>query len=43
MNSIEWVSWAPLLGAIVVLGLFPSIIFAVTTTAVNGVLRLVGV
>jgi NADH-quinone oxidoreductase subunit M len=43
VNTIEWVSWAPLLAAIVVLGIFPSIIFAVTTPAVNGVLRLVGV
>jgi len=38
----EWIAWTPLLLLIVVLGLFPNILFSVTDGAVNNVGRLFG-
>ena len=40
--AVEWVSWIPLLIGIVVLGLFPRLVFGVTDEAVSGILRLLG-
>jgi NADH-quinone oxidoreductase subunit M len=40
--AVEWVAWLPLLIGIVVLGLFPRLVFGVTDEAVSGILRLVG-
>ena len=39
---VEWVSWAPLLVAIVALGIFPRLVFGVTDGAVSGLMRLFG-
>jgi NADH-quinone oxidoreductase subunit M len=41
MLAVEWVSWLPLLVAILALGLFPRLVFGVTDNAVAGLLRLV--
>jgi NADH-quinone oxidoreductase subunit M len=40
--GVEWVSWLPLLVLILVLGVFPRLIFGVTDDAVQGVLSLLG-
>jgi len=40
--AIEWVSWVPLLLAVVVLGLFPRIVFSVSEGAVNSLMHLFG-
>jgi NADH-quinone oxidoreductase subunit M len=40
--TIEWVSWLPLLLAIVALGVFPRLILGVTDGAVSGLMRLFG-
>ena len=40
--TVEWVSWLPLLVLVVVLGVFPAIIFAVTNDAVRILVGLVG-
>jgi NADH-quinone oxidoreductase subunit M len=40
--AAEWVSWVPLLVAIVALGLFPRLVLGVTDGAVDGLLRLFG-
>jgi NADH-quinone oxidoreductase subunit M len=37
---VEWVSWAPLLLAILILGLFPRLLFGVTNEAVAGLYAL---
>jgi NADH-quinone oxidoreductase subunit M len=37
--TIEWLAWTPLLVLILVLGLYPRVIFGVTTDAVNGLVR----
>jgi NADH-quinone oxidoreductase subunit M len=39
---VEWVAWVPLLIGIVVLGLFPRLVFGVTDDAVSSLLHLVG-
>jgi len=36
---IEWVSWAPLLAGIVVLGVFPRLVFGVTNDAASGIIH----
>jgi NADH-quinone oxidoreductase subunit M len=41
--AVEWVSWVPLLIGIVVLGLFPRLVFGVTDDAVSGIVKLLGV
>src|SRR5919106_6871318 len=38
INSIEWLSWTPLLVLILALGLFPRLIFGVSQEAVGGIL-----
>jgi NADH-quinone oxidoreductase subunit M len=40
MVAVEWVSWVPLLLAIIALGVFPKIILGVTDGAVNSLLGL---
>ncbi len=40
--AVEWVSWVPLLVLVVVLGLFPKLVFGATDQAVNGLLHAVG-
>jgi NADH-quinone oxidoreductase subunit M len=40
--AVEWVSWAPLLIGIVLLGVFPRIVFGVSDAAVNGIMRIFG-
>ena len=40
--AVEWVSWAPLLVATVLLGVFPRIIFGVTQEPVDAILHLFG-
>ena len=38
----EWVAWTPLLVGIVVLGIFPNLIFGMTDDAVGTALRALG-
>jgi NADH-quinone oxidoreductase subunit M len=40
--TVEWVAWIPLLMGIVVLGLYPRIIFGVTDEAVRGLMSVLG-
>ena len=40
--TVEWVSWLPLLALIVVLGLFPALLFDVTEEPVRGLMSLFG-
>jgi NADH-quinone oxidoreductase subunit M len=40
--AVEWVSWAPLLVATVVLGIFPRLVFGVTQEPVDAILHLFG-
>jgi NADH-quinone oxidoreductase subunit M len=40
--AVEWVSWVPLLIGIVVLGLFPRLVFGVTDDAVSGIVKIFG-
>ena len=40
--TIEWVSWLPLLVLIVVLGVYPKLVFGVTDEAVGGLMSLLG-
>jgi NADH-quinone oxidoreductase subunit M len=40
--AVEWLAWVPLLIGIVVLGVYPRLVFGVTDDAVSGILRLVG-
>ena len=40
--TVEWVSWLPLLVLVLVLGIFPGIIFGVTNNAVRILVHLVG-
>jgi NADH-quinone oxidoreductase subunit M len=40
--AVEWISWAPLLVAIVALGLFPRLLIGVTDGAVNALARIFG-
>jgi NADH-quinone oxidoreductase subunit M len=42
VHVLEWVAWAPLLALIVVLGLYPDILFSVTDGAVQNVTRAFG-
>ena len=39
---VEWVSWLPLLILILVLGLYPRLVFGVTDEAVSGLMSLLG-
>ena len=40
--AVEWVSWTPLLVGIVLLGVFPRIVFGVSDAAVNGIMHIFG-
>jgi NADH-quinone oxidoreductase subunit M len=40
--TIEWVSWLPLLLLILVLGVYPRLVFGVTDEAVGGLMSLLG-
>jgi NADH-quinone oxidoreductase subunit M len=40
--AVEWVAWLPLLALIIVLGLFPAVVFNVTDNGVRGLLTLIG-
>jgi len=40
--AVEWVSWTPLLIAMVALGLFPSLVFGVTQEPVEALARVLG-
>jgi NADH-quinone oxidoreductase subunit M len=40
--AVEWVSWLPLLALIIVLGLFPALLFNVTEAPVRGLMSLFG-
>jgi NADH-quinone oxidoreductase subunit M len=40
--AVEWLAWTPLLVLILVLGVFPSAVFNVTTDAVNGLMHVLG-
>jgi len=40
--TVEWVAWLPLLIGIVILGIFPSLIFGVTDEAVRGLMSFLG-
>jgi NADH-quinone oxidoreductase subunit M len=40
--TVEWVAWVPLLVLIVVLGLFPRLIFGTTDNAVQSLMHLMG-
>jgi NADH-quinone oxidoreductase subunit M len=42
MQSVEWLSWTPLLVLILALGLFPRLIFGVSQEAVGGILAVLG-
>ena len=39
MTVIEWISWLPLLALIVVLGVYPQLLFKVLDPAVDGVVN----
>jgi NADH-quinone oxidoreductase subunit M len=41
MVTVEWLAWVPLLVLIVVLGVYPRLVFGVTTEAVNGLMRVI--
>jgi NADH-quinone oxidoreductase subunit M len=41
--AVEWVSWVPLLVGILLLGIFPSIIFNATEQGVNALMHFLGV
>jgi NADH-quinone oxidoreductase subunit M len=43
MLAVEWWSWVPLLVGILVLGLYPKIVFGTSSEAVSGLLHVVGV
>jgi NADH-quinone oxidoreductase subunit M len=40
--AVEWVSWTPLLVAILLLGVIPSIVFNSTEQGVNAIVRIFG-
>jgi NADH-quinone oxidoreductase subunit M len=40
--TVEWVSWAPLVAAILILGLLPSIVLNATEQGVNAIVRIFG-
>jgi NADH-quinone oxidoreductase subunit M len=40
VDRIEWVSWAPLLFATLLLGVFPRVVFGVTNEAISGLVKL---
>src|SRR6266540_1626005 len=42
VTSIELVAWAPLLAGILVLGLFPGLVFGVTNDAVPALVKIIG-
>ena len=42
IHSVEWLSWTPLLVLIVVLGLFPRLIFGISQEAVSGIMSVLG-
>ena len=42
MMAVEWVAWAPLIAGILVLGLFPRLVFGVTNDAVTAIVHLFG-
>jgi NADH-quinone oxidoreductase subunit M len=42
VNLTEWIAWTPFLALIVILGLFPNIIFKVTDPAVSVVMSAFG-
>jgi NADH-quinone oxidoreductase subunit M len=42
MNSVEWLSWTPLLVLIFALGLFPRLIFGISQEAVSGIMAVLG-
>jgi NADH-quinone oxidoreductase subunit M len=42
INSIEWLSWTPLLVLILALGLFPRLIFGISQEAVSGIMATLG-
>ena len=43
VTTVEWVSWTPLIVGIVVLGIFPGIVFGMSNDAVAGLMRVFGV
>ena len=43
VTTVEWVSWTPLIAGIVVLGIFPGIVFGMSNDAVAGLMRVFGV
>jgi NADH-quinone oxidoreductase subunit M len=42
VNIVEWIAWTPMLLGILILGLFPDIIFSVTDPTVTHLTRLIG-
>jgi NADH-quinone oxidoreductase subunit M len=42
VNSVEWMSWTPLLVLILALGVFPRFIFGVSQEAVSGIMAVLG-
>ena len=42
MMAVEWVAWAPLIAGILILGLFPRLVFGVTNDAVTAIVHLFG-
>ena len=42
VNVFEWMAWAPLLAAILVLGVYPNLLFKIIDPAVQGVLSAFG-
>jgi NADH:ubiquinone oxidoreductase subunit 4 (subunit M) len=40
VNAYEYVAWAPLLVGILALGIFPRIVFGVTSEAVGALVKL---
>ncbi len=42
VNVVEWIAWTPMLLGILVLGIYPDIIFSVTDPTVTHLTRLIG-
>ena len=42
VSTFEWMAWAPLLALIVVLGVYPDMIFSLTDAGVTKITRVFG-
>jgi NADH-quinone oxidoreductase subunit M len=42
VSTIEWIAWTPMLIGILVLGIYPDILFGITDDSVTLLTRLIG-